>query len=89
MSFPNYSSPRGETKTSPETPFTGKGIGIAFLDTGISPVADFISPLNRIAAFRDFVNGKKEPYDDNGHGTHVTYVKSTSLLKKTQLIQAT
>lgn len=72
MSFPNYSSQRGEAKTSPETPFTGKGIGIAILDTGISPVADFITPQNRIAAFRDFLNGKKDPYDDNGHGTHVT-----------------
>ena len=44
---------------------------IAFLDTGISPVADFISPENRIIAFRDLVNGRTEPYDDNGHGTHM------------------
>ncbi len=51
---------------------TGKGIGIAILDTGISPVADFTKPYNRIAVFRDFVNGRTEPYDDNGHGTHVT-----------------
>lgn len=72
MSFPNYSSPNGEAKTSPESLFTGKGIGIAFLDTGISPVADFITPQNRIAVFRDFVSGKKAAYDDNGHGTHVT-----------------
>ena len=49
-----------------------KTVAIAFLDTGISPVADFISPDNRIIAFRDLVNGKTEPYDDNGHGTHVT-----------------
>ena len=55
-----------------------KGLSIAFLDTGISPVADFVLPENRIIAFRDLVNGKKEPYDDNGHGTHVT----VSLLKK-------
>ena len=48
------------------------GLSIAFLDTGISPVADFILPENRIIAFRDLVNGKTEPYDDNGHGTHVT-----------------
>jgi serine protease AprX len=72
MSFPNYSSQTGEAKTSPESLFTGKGIGIAFLDTGISPVADFITPQNRIVVFRDFVSGKIEPYDDNGHGTHVT-----------------
>lgn len=50
---------------------TGRGIGIAILDTGISPVEDFTQPTNRIVAFRDFVNGKKEAYDDNGHGTHV------------------
>ena len=49
-----------------------KPISIAFLDTGISPAADFTAPQNRIAAFLDFVNGKTEPYDDNGHGTHVT-----------------
>ena len=47
-------------------------VSIAFLDTGISPTADFISPENRIVAFLDLVNGRTEPYDDNGHGTHVT-----------------
>ena len=46
-------------------------ISIAFLDTGISPVADFTHPENRIVAFLDLVNGRKDPYDDNGHGTHV------------------
>lgn len=72
MSFPNYSSKRDEAKTSPDSLFTGRGIGIAFLDTGISPVADFITMQNRILAFRDFINGKRGTYDDNGHGTHVT-----------------
>jgi serine protease AprX len=52
--------------------YTGKGIGIAILDTGISPVDDFLIPNNRIVAFRDFIEGKTHPYDDNGHGTHVT-----------------
>lgn len=51
--------------------YTGKGITIAFLDTGIYPHADFTKPQNRIIAFHDVVNGKKHPYDDNGHGTHV------------------
>ena len=53
--------------------YQGQGIGIALLDTGISPVDDFLLPENRIVAFRDFVNGKDSPYDDNGHGTHVWY----------------
>ena len=50
---------------------TSAPISIAFLDTGISPVADFIHPENRIIAFLDLVNGRTDPYDDNGHGTHV------------------
>lgn len=54
------------------TKYTGKGIGIAVLDTGISPVDDFLFPTKRIVAFRDFIEGKSTPYDDNGHGTHVT-----------------
>ncbi len=52
--------------------YTGKGITIAFLDTGIAPLKDFTYPENRIIYFKDFVNNKTEPYDDNGHGTHVT-----------------
>lgn len=31
-------------------------------------------PRSRIAAFRDIVNGRAEPYDDNGHGTFVAGV---------------
>lgn len=50
---------------------TGKGISIAVIDTGVYPHADLICPENRIIAFKDFVNNKTDPYDDNGHGTHV------------------
>lgn len=46
---------------------TGRGIGIAMLDTGIFPHMDFGS---RIVCFRDFIYGRRQPYDDNGHGTH-------------------
>jgi len=51
--------------------YTGNGIGIAFLDTGIFPHRDFMAPYCRIAAFRDFISGIMTPYDDNGHGTHI------------------
>ncbi|MDI3328332.1 MAG: S8 family peptidase [Alicyclobacillaceae bacterium] len=50
--------------------FTGKGVTIAIVDTGIHPHPDLTEPVNRIAAFQDFVNNRTEPYDDNGHGTH-------------------
>ncbi|MFD2922963.1 S8 family peptidase [Halobacillus naozhouensis] len=49
---------------------TGKGVNIAIVDTGVYPHEDLTQPTNRIVAFKDFVNDKLEPYDDNGHGTH-------------------
>lgn len=50
---------------------TGKGIGVAVLDTGIYPHVDF---EHRIAAFMDMVQRKEQPYDDNGHGTHISAI---------------
>lgn len=47
---------------------SGKGIGVAVLDTGAFPHMDF---ENRIWAFRDYIHGREQAYDDNGHGTHV------------------
>lgn len=47
---------------------TGRGIGIAVLDTGIYPHADF---GNRIVCFQDFVYHRHGLYDDCGHGTHI------------------
>lgn len=47
--------------------YTGQGVTIAIVDTGIYPHQDF---QNRIVGFKDFVGGKTAAYDDNGHGTH-------------------
>lgn len=47
---------------------SGKGIGVAVLDTGAFPHIDF---KNRIWAFRDYIHERTQAYDDNGHGTHV------------------
>ncbi|MCL1936409.1 MAG: S8 family peptidase [Defluviitaleaceae bacterium] len=55
---------------------TGENVGIAFLDTGVSPVNDLIKPKNRIIGFVDFILNKKKAYDDNGHGTHVVGIAS-------------
>ncbi|MBF8982320.1 S8 family peptidase [Lutibacter sp. B2] len=51
--------------------YTGKDVGIAIVDTGVYPHNDLVKPTNRIIAFKDIVNGKTSPYDDDGHGTHV------------------
>ncbi|MBS4534427.1 S8 family peptidase [Clostridium sp. D2Q-14] len=50
---------------------TGKGVTVAVVDTGLTPHVDLIRPQNRILGFKDFVNHRNTPYDDNGHGTHV------------------
>ena len=55
--------------------YTGKGIGVAILDTGIYPHIDFDS---RICAFVDFILNKKIAYDDNGHGTCVAGILAGS-----------
>ncbi|MBQ7796488.1 MAG: S8 family peptidase [Lachnospiraceae bacterium] len=47
---------------------TGKGVGVAVLDTGIFPHRDFD---DRIIAFADMVNHRAGPYDDCGHGSHI------------------
>lgn len=54
-----------------EHTFLGQNQTICFIDTGIYPHLDFLFPKSRILKFVDFVNGKTEPYDDNGHGTFV------------------
>jgi len=50
----------------------GEGITVAVIDTGVAPHNDLVKPRNRIVGFKDFVNDKSKPYDDNGHGTHVS-----------------
>ncbi|KAF1086277.1 Serine protease AprX [Sporotomaculum syntrophicum] len=51
-----------------EVPYTGAGVTVAVIDTGIYPHPDL---AGRVTYFKDFVNNKTEAYDDNGHGTHV------------------
>jgi serine protease AprX len=47
----------------------GKGITVAFIDSGVYPHPDLVRPRNRISDFKDFINNLTSPYDDNGHGT--------------------
>lgn len=49
----------------------GSNITVAVIDTGCFSHVDFFVPRNRVLFFKDFINGKKVPYDDNGHGTFV------------------
>ena len=60
--------------------FTGAGIGVAVIDSGIANWHDDLTNRSsrqypygnqRVSAFIDFVKGRTSPYDDDGHGTHV------------------
>ncbi len=48
---------------------TGRGVNTAVLDTGVFPHRDL---SKNIIYFRDEVNHRITPYDDNSHGTHVS-----------------
>lgn len=59
---------------------TGKGIGIAIFDTGIGYHPDLFSTgaSGGLVAFIDTVYGRKNYYDDNGHGTHIAGILAGS-----------
>ena len=61
---------------SDDVSLTGKNVTVAFIDTGIVEHGDFCIGERRIKYFKDFVNNKEKPYDDNGHGTFVAGVCS-------------
>ena len=63
--------------------YTGAGVGVAVIDSGVTNWHDDLTHPGyssavrvkngqRVPAFVDFVNGRTAPYDDNGHGTHVS-----------------
>jgi len=54
---------------------TGAGIGICVVDTGIfAEHEQFVDDAgaSKVVGFVDFVNRQTAPYDDQGHGTHVS-----------------
>ena len=51
-----------------ENDVTGKDVVVAVIDTGIYTHPDL---SGRIIGFKDLISQKTDPYDDNGHGTHV------------------
>jgi subtilisin len=52
-----------------EMGYRGAGIGVAVLDTGVCYTHSLLS--KRYAGGFNFINNTADPWDDNGHGTHV------------------
>jgi subtilisin family serine protease len=68
---PQFVTNYGDRSALEERP-SGEGIRVAVIDTGIAPDhPDLDSSLACDHCWRDFVDNRSQPYDDNGHGTHV------------------
>ncbi|MCL4515288.1 MAG: S8 family serine peptidase [Firmicutes bacterium] len=52
------------------TSYSSRDIVVAVIDTGIDG-AHVDLDAGKIIAWKDYINGRTTPYDDNGHGTHV------------------
>ena len=65
--------------------YTGRGVYVAVLDSGVAPHPDL---RGHIVEFRDFIGERRARvqqrgmYDDNGHGTHVRYLKNKIMIKQ-------
>lgn len=51
-----------------EKNLTGEGIILGHIDTGVDAAHPRLE--GQVILFKDFIDGKETPYDDNGHGTH-------------------
>jgi serine protease AprX len=67
-----------------EQGYTGQGIGVAILDTGIAihPGLDrsVDGSKRSLSGWVDFIDGKKKPFDPNGHGTHIAGIIANAAL---------
>jgi serine protease AprX len=72
----------GARAVQSELGYTGAGVGVAVIDSGLTSWHDDLGQNGystlvrtksgqRVTGFVDFVNDRTTPYDDNGHGTHV------------------
>jgi serine protease AprX len=66
----------GATAAREQLGYRGDGIGVAVIDSGITRwhddlMRDGAPGTQRVDQFVDLVNGRADPYDDYGHGTHV------------------
>ena len=67
----------GATAIHDRLGYDGSGVGVAIIDSGVTPWHDDLATGDggqRVVRFVDFVRNRPNPYDDYGHGTHVAGV---------------
>jgi len=67
----------GATAIHDRLGYDGSGVGVAIIDSGVTPWHDDLASGDggqRVVRFVDFVRNRPNPYDDYGHGTHVAGV---------------
>ena len=69
MDITNLAIGLGDVKSPAAGGPDGSGVGVAIIDSGVATTTDLRD--SRIVGWKDFVNNKKAPYDDAGHGTFV------------------
>jgi serine protease AprX len=70
----------GADKVKSDFWFTGKGVTIAVIDTGIDAKHMSLDDMDddpttndpKVIGWYDVINNRSTPYDDNGHGSHVS-----------------
>lgn len=76
---PCYMPMNNSSSLYPISSFSGRNISIAFFDTGIDYTHPALSSV--YCGGYDFVNDDKDPFDDNGHGTHVSGITAAQPTK--------
>ncbi|MHB8063662.1 MAG: S8 family serine peptidase [Ruminiclostridium sp.] len=65
-------SVEGDRDSAP-TSYTNNDVVVAVIDTGID-ASHVDLDGGKVIAWKDWVNNRTTPYDDNGHGTHVSAI---------------
>jgi serine protease AprX len=71
-------------RLSANTEYTGKGVTIAFLDSGFYPHPDLVTPLNRVVAYEDLVEQRRNSFSTGAidswqwHGTQTSVAAAGS-----------
>ena len=72
--FVNNAAPAINAQAAWNSNYTGNGIGVALIDSGVNNHPDFYTgllPFSRVVYNQSFISGNSSAADQYGHGTHI------------------